>query len=182
MPRPSPRSSPRTSSRPLSRPSPRPSLANSRFNPAPGFADLWNELRRPRPYRWLFLAVSVVPAAVILGWALEREYYAPPEQPMITYISTLADGRSDAEIEAENRANQEIKDLRAAEEAKIAGEKRRIYKALGAAAGMDVDEMERKADAERAAAEAAAAAAAKPVTQVGAGASARVKVPERAGQ
>jgi len=143
-----PRTSPRTS--------PRPSLSNSRFNPAPGFADLWSELRRPRPYRWLFLAVSMVPAAVILGWALEQEYYAPPEQPMITYINTLADGRSDAEIQAENRANQEIKDLRAAEEARLTGEKRKIYKALGAAAGMDVDEMERKADAERAAEEAAA--------------------------
>ncbi len=131
-------------------------LTASRFNPAPGFADLWNELRRPRPYRWLFLAVSVLPAAVILGWALEQEYYAPPEQPTITYITTLADGRSDAEIQAENRANQEIKDLRAAEEARITGEKRKIYKALGAAAGMDVDAMERKADAERAAAEAAA--------------------------
>ena len=93
---------------------------------------------------------------MILGWALEQEFYAPPEQPKITYITTLADGRSDAEIEAENRANQEIKDLRAAEEAKVAAEKRRIYKALGAAAGMDVDEMERKADAESAAQEAAA--------------------------
>ncbi len=151
-----PRTSPRPSSRPPSRPSSRPSLANSRFNPAPGFADLWNELRRPRSYRWLFLAVSLVPAGVILGWALEQEYYAPPERPKITYISTLADGRSDAEIQAENRANQDIKDLRDAEEARIAGEKRRIYKALGAAAGMDVDEMERKANAERAAEEAAA--------------------------
>ncbi len=147
---------PRPSPRPSLRPSSRPSLANSRFNPAPGFADLWNELRRPRPYRWVFLAVSMLPVAVILGWALEQEFYAPPEQPKITYISTLADGRSDAEIQAENRANQDIKDLRAAEEARIAGEKRRIYKALGAAAGMDVDEMERKADAERAAEEAAA--------------------------
>ena len=132
-------------------------LSASRFNPAPGFADLWQELRRPRPYRWLFLAVSVLPVAVILGWALEQEYYAPLEPPKITYITMLADGRSDPEIQAENRANQEIKNLRAAEEARITGEKRKIYKALGAAAGMDVDEMERKADAERAAEEAAKA-------------------------
>lgn len=132
------------------------SLANSRFNPAPGFADLWNELRRPRPYRWLFLALSAVPAAVIGGWALEQEFFAEPERPKITYITTLADGRSDAEIQAENRANQEIKDLRAAEEARVADEKRKMYKALGAAAGMDVEEMERKANAERDAEEAAA--------------------------
>jgi len=132
------------------------SLAHSRFNPAPGFADLWNELRRPRPYRWLFLALSVLPVALILGWALDQEFYAPPERPRITYITTLADGRSDAEIAAENRANQDIKNLRAAEEAKVAAEKRKMYKALGAAAGMDVDAMERQADAERAAEEAAA--------------------------
>ncbi len=62
----------------------------------------------------------------------------------------------EAEIQAEIRANQEIKDLRAAEEARIAEEKRRIYKELGKAAGMDVEEIERKAKAERAAEQAAA--------------------------
>ncbi len=152
MPRTSPRSSPRAS------------LANSRFNPAPGFADLWNELRRPRPYRWLFMVLSVLPAAVIGGWALEQEYFVEPERPTIEYITTLADGRSDAEIQAENRANQEIKDLRAAEEERVAEEKRKMYKALGAAAGMDVEEMERKANAVRAAEEAAAKSG-KPVTE-----------------
>ena len=67
----------------------------------------------------------------------------------------------DAQIAAENRANQELKDLRAAEEARIAEAKRNMYKALGAAAGMDVEEIERKAEAERAA-EAAAAASPAP--------------------
>ena len=47
-------------------------------------------------------------------------------------------------------------DLRAAEEARIQGRKRDMYKALGRAAGMDVETMEREAEAERAA-EAAAA-------------------------
>ena len=64
--------------------------------------------------------------------------------------------RTDAEIAAEIRANQEIKDLRAAEEARIAEEKRELYKSLGRAAGMDVEEIERKAEAERAAEKAAA--------------------------
>ncbi len=132
------------------------SLSKSRFNPAPGFADLWNELRRPNPYRWPILALSVLPVAGILAWAFDQQYYGEPERPRIEYITTLEDGRSDAEIAAENRANQEIKDLRAAEEARIADEKRKMYKALGAATGIDVDSMERKADAERAAAEAAA--------------------------
>lgn len=140
---------------------PRKPLSQSRFNPAPGFADLWNEIRRPNPYRWPILALSLLPVSGILYWALEQQYYAPPERPRIEYITTLAPNRSDAEIAAENRANQELKDLRAAEEARVAAEKRKMYKALGAAAGMDVDQMERQADAERAAKAAADAEAAK---------------------
>ncbi len=143
---------------PAKKPSnPRPrSLAQSRFNPASGVADFWNEIRRPQPYRWPILALSMLPVAGIMGWALEQEFYGEPERPKIDYITTLEDGRSDATIAAENRANQEIKELRAAEEARISGEKRKMYKALGAAAGMDVEAIARKADAERAAAEAAA--------------------------
>ncbi|MCX9147370.1 hypothetical protein [Erythrobacter sp. WG] len=133
---------------------PRSSLAKSRFNPAPGLADLWDYIRRPVPYRWPILALSVLPVAGILAWALDQQYYAPPERPRIEYITTLEDGRSDAEIMAENRANQEIKDLREAEAARIQAEKRKMYKALGAATGLDVESMEREAEAERAAAEA----------------------------
>lgn len=135
-------------------------FSKSRFNPASGFADLWNEIRRPNPYRWPILALSVLPAAGIMAWALEQEYYGEPERPQITYITTLDPNRSDAQIAAELRANQEVKDLRAAEQARIAARKRDMYKALGAAAGMDVEEMERKAEAERAAEEAAKRAAA----------------------
>ncbi len=126
-------------------------LRNSRFNPSAGLADFWNEIRRPNPYRWPILALSVVPVGLILAWALDQQYYAEPERPRIEYITTLEEGRSDAEIAAEIRANQEIKDLREAEEARIAARKREMYKALGAATGMDVERMEREADAERAA-------------------------------
>ena len=130
-------------------------LKNSRFNPAPGLADFWNEIRRPHPYRWPILGLSVLPVAGMLYWGLNSTVYAEPERPRVTYITTLDSARSDAEIMAENLANQELKDLRAAAEERIATRKREMYKALGAAAGMDVEEIERKAEAERAAAEAA---------------------------
>jgi hypothetical protein len=131
-------------------------LSKSRFNPAPGFADFWHEFRRPNPYRWPFLALSVLPVAGMLYWGMNSTMYGEPERPKIEYITTLDSARTDAEIMAENRANQEVKDLRAAEEARIAARKRAMYKSLGAAAGMDVEEIERKADAERAAAKAEA--------------------------
>jgi hypothetical protein len=132
-------------------------LKNSRFNPAPGLADFWNEIRRPHPYRWPILGLSVLPVAGMLYWGLNSTVYAEPERPKVTYITTLDAARTDAEIIAENRENQELKDLRKAAEERIATRKREMYKALGAAAGMDVEEIERKAEAERAAEEAAAA-------------------------
>lgn len=126
-------------------------LSKSRFNPAPGFLDLWNEIRRPRPYRWTFLTLSVLPVAGILWWAVAQVEYKAPERPQIEYITSFAPDRSDAEIIASNRANQEVKELREAAEADIAERKRNMYKALGAAAGMDVEAIEAKAEAERAA-------------------------------
>ncbi len=132
-------------------------IVPSRFNPAGGIADFWNEIRRPRPYRWLFLTLSVLPVAGMLYWGVNSTVYGEPERPRITYITTLDPARSDAEIAAENAANQQIKELRKAEEARIEARKRDMYKALGKAAGMDVEKIEAKAEAERAA-EAAAAA------------------------
>lgn len=130
-------------------------LSKSRFNPVPGFADLWNEIRRPHPYRWPILGLSALPMMLILYWAVSQVEYKAPERPTIDYITTFAPERSDAEIIASNRANQEVKALRQAEEDRIAGRKREMYKALGAAAGMDVEEIERKAEASRAAERAA---------------------------
>lgn len=126
----------------------------SRFNPAPGLADFWNEIRRPQPYRWLIWVISILPVAAILYAAMGTTVYGEPERPKVTYITTLDAARTDAEILAENLANQEVKDLRAAALERAETRKREMYKALGAATGMDVDAIERKAQAERAAAEA----------------------------
>ena len=132
-------------------------LSKSRFNPATGFADFWNEIRRPQPYRLPILIVSSLPVAGMLYWGVNSTTYGEPERPKIEYITTLDEARTDAQIAAENISNQELKDRRAAEEARIAEAKRNMYKALGAAAGMDVDAIERKAAAERAAEEEAGA-------------------------
>jgi hypothetical protein len=132
----------------------------SRFNPVGGFADLWHELRRPQPYRWPILFLSILPVALMLWWGVNSTVYGEPERPKIEYITTLDPARPDAAIMAENRANQEIKDLREAEEARIAKQKRELYKSLGRAAGMDVEQIEREAEAERAEQKRRAAAAA----------------------
>lgn len=130
----------------------------SRFNPTPGFIDFWNEFRKPNPYRWPILALSAIPAVLIFGWALSQTHYKEPQPPKVTYITSFAEDRTIDEIIATNLENQEIKELRAARQAEVARRKRDMYKALGAAAGMDVETIEREAEARRAAEKAAAEA------------------------
>ncbi len=130
-------------------------LENSRFNPAPGIKDFWNEFRKPQPYRVPILILSATPLALMAWWLSGETHYKEPERPSITYITTFDPTRTDEEIVASNLENQEVKDLREARDAELAERKRDLYKALGAVAGMDVEEIERRADEARAAEEAA---------------------------
>lgn len=134
----------------------------SRFNPAGGIADFWNEIRRPTPYRWPVLGASLLCTGTLLFWVMGERYFVPPEPPKVSFISTFAQGRSDAEIAASNLANQQRKERLAAEQAKRDEEVREMYRALGRATGVDVDAMERRI-AEEKAAEAAAAKTGAPV-------------------
>ena len=130
---------------------------SSRFNPAGGIADFWNEIRRPTPYRWPVLGASLLCSFALLFWVTQERVLVPPEPPKVSYISTFAAGRSDAEIIASNRENQLRKERLAAEQAKRDEEVKEMYRALGRATGIDVDAMERRI-AEEKAAEAAAKA------------------------
>ena len=133
----------------------------SRFNAAGGISDFWNEIRRPTPYRWPVLAASLLCTGALMFWLVKERYMVPPEPPKVSFISTFAQGRSDAEIAASNRANQLRNERLAAEQAKRDEEVKEMYRALGRATGIDVDAMERKIAAEKAA-EAAAAKGATP--------------------
>lgn len=119
-------------------------LVNSRFNPVPGVADFWNEFRKPNPLRFPILLASMVPFGLIFWWLSGETLYKDPERPSITYITTFDPTRSDAEIIASNEANQEVKDLREEAFENMEERKRELYKALGAAAGMDVEEIDRR--------------------------------------
>jgi hypothetical protein len=126
-------------------------LSNSRFNPKVGVLDFWHEFRKPNPYRWPILAASCLPLVLIFAWLSTETHYKEPARPTVTYITTFDPERTDEEIMASNVANQEVKELREARAEAIAERKRELYKALGRATGMDVDEIERRAEAERAA-------------------------------
>ena len=119
-------------------------LANSRFNPTSGIVDFWHEFRKPNPFRAPILLASMAPFGLIFWWLSGETVYKAPERPQITYISTFDPDRTDEEIIASNIANQEVKDLREADAERRAERKRELYKALGAAAGMDVEEIDRR--------------------------------------
>lgn len=130
----------------------------SRLNPAAGAGDFWAYIRRPQPYRLPILGASLLLTGTLLFWVLQEKYYFPPKSPEVTYITTYAPGRTDAEIIASNRRNQERKEALAAEQAEREEFRREIYRSLGRATGMDVEQIEREAAAERAREQAAEAA------------------------
>lgn len=123
----------------------------SRYNPVDGMADFWNQIRRPTPYRWPILALSMLATFGLLYWIIREKTLIPPEPPKVSFISTFAQGRSDAEIVASNVANQKRKDRLAAEQRKRDDEVKDMYRQLGRATGVDVDAMERKIAADKAA-------------------------------
>lgn len=128
---------------------------NSRFNPTGGIVDFWREIRRPTPYRWPILGLSLLCSFGLLFWVTKERVLVPPEPPKVSFISTFAEGRTDAEIIASNLENQQRKERREAERAKLEEEVKAAYRALGRATGVDVDAMERKIAADKAAADAA---------------------------
>ena len=130
-----------------------------KINPAGGIADFWHEFRRPNPYRWPVLLISFLITGSILSMIIWEKVRIPPERPTVTYITSFAPDRTDAEIAASNLANQKLQDERRAEQARRDAQAREMYKTIGAASGMDVEKIEREAEAERKAAEKAEAEA-----------------------
>ncbi len=130
----------------------------SRLNPAAGAADFLSEFRRPNPYRWPILGVSMAISFGLIYLFTHETVTGPPIRPNVTYITSFEPGRSDEQIIASNVENQRKKDERAARIAAAEERKKELYRALARASGMDPDEIERKAAAERAAEESAEAA------------------------
>tara|TARA_R110002072_G_scaffold131877_5_gene271915 strand:+ start:762 stop:1268 length:507 start_codon:yes stop_codon:yes gene_type:complete len=122
----------------------------SRLNPVGGFQDLWNEFKRPTPYRWPILGASLLSTFVLMFWVTQEQVIGPPARPQVSLISTFAEGRSEAEIIASNIENQRLKEQWKARRAEREAEIQDMYRTLGRATGIDVDAMERQIAEERA--------------------------------
>lgn len=105
------------------------------------FANVWQS---DTPHRWRILALSVALSAGFFILLIPKSERGDPPRPEITYITTFAPGRSDAEIAASNIENQKRQDKLDAEAEARAERIKAMYRALGRATGLDVDEMERE--------------------------------------
>lgn len=114
------------------------------LNPTAGINDFWSEFTKPNPHRWPIIAVSFgIPIVAILTLAGEDQV-ALPAPPEVIYISTFDPDRTRAEIIASNLENQERKEAREKLMEERAEVRRELYRQLGAATGLDTDEMARK--------------------------------------
>jgi hypothetical protein len=115
-----------------------------KISPRGAVDDFVHEWRRPNPYRWRVLGVSVAATFTLMVVMIPDSERVEPRPPKVTWISTFAPGRTDAEIVASNIENQKRKDQLAAEAAERAERKKDAARALARASGFDPDELERQ--------------------------------------
>jgi hypothetical protein len=129
---------------------------STRFNPRGGVEDFISYWREPTPYRWQILGASVALTFTLMVLFVPESQRKTPERPDVTYISTFAPDRTDAEIIASNRENQARQDEMRAQREALEERKKEMYRNLGRATGIDVDAMQERIDREQAEARAAA--------------------------
>ena len=120
------------------------------FNAKAAVEDFASEWQRPTPHRWGILGVAVAfTFAIMMVFLPETQRGAEPK-PDVTYIASFAPDRTEEEVIASNEENQRRKDERAALLQRREERRRELYKELGRATGLDVDEMERRIQREEA--------------------------------
>lgn len=116
------------------------------------FVTVWTA----NPYRWPVLAAAMGVTLALMILIIPRSEIVPPDKPEVTYITTLPDNRSDAEIIASNIENQKKQDEIRKQEAEQEEYRKDLYRAVGKATLVDTDAMEKQIAKDKAADEAAA--------------------------
>jgi len=114
------------------------------------FVEVWKQAGHNR---WRIAAVSAACTFGVFYLMTTQEGKGPHPPPKVTYISVLKAHRTDAQILADNLANQKNKEAWLREQARRDKDVRDMYKTIGRMSGMDVDKIAREADAEEAAKE-----------------------------
>lgn len=125
-------------------------------SPVRAVMDLWQILGAPSEFRFRSLALALAVTFGIFSVMWQQGGRGLPRPPEVIYFESWRADRSDAEIIAGNiEATKKARAEAAAEEAR-AEDVRKMYKAVGAATGLDTEAMDRQGRAEREAAKRAA--------------------------
>ena len=118
-------------------------------SPVRAAKDLWQILGAPSEFRLRSLALAVLVTLGIFSVMWQQGGRGLPRPPEVIYFESWRADRSDAEIIAGNvEATKKARAEAAAEQAR-ADDARKMYKAVGAATGLDTEAMDRQARAER---------------------------------
>lgn len=118
-------------------------------SPVRAIRDLWQILGAPSEYRLRSLALAMLVTLGIFSVMWQQGGRGLPRPPEVIYFESWRADRSDAEIIAGNiEATKRAKADAAAEEAR-AEDVRKMYKAVGAATGLDTEAMDRQGKADR---------------------------------
>lgn len=131
-----------------------------RISPRGALADFWQQWREPTPYRWHILGLSVAITFTMLALLIPESQRVPPQRAEVSFITTFAPDRTDAEIIASNLENQRRKEALEALAAERAERRKQAARALARASGFDPDELEAQYSDKPAAPPATAAASA----------------------
>jgi hypothetical protein len=124
-------------------------------SPRGAIADLKLVYEQAGKHRWRIAFLSGLTTFGMFSVMTGESWKKGRELPEITYINSWSLDRTAEETKAFIEENQRRKDERAALEAKAEQEAKAFWKALGRVSGMDVAEIEARAEADRQAAKAA---------------------------
>lgn len=119
-------------------------------SPRRALVDLWQVLGAPSEYRAIALVLASLVTGGIFVVMSNQGGRGLPHPPVVTYFPSLLEGRSDAEILAENRIASAKARAEEAEEEAGAERVRQMYKAVGNATGVDTRKAYDEGVAERA--------------------------------
>lgn len=121
-----------------------------RISPKRAVKDFLEVWQTPQQHRWPVIGVSLAATFALFILFIPESQRIEPRPPEVIYISTWSEDRSEQQIIASNCRNQELKDALQARLDERAEIRRDMYRALGRATFIDVDEIEAEAEAERA--------------------------------
>lgn len=119
-------------------------------SPRRAMVDLWQVIGAPSEYRMVGLIMAAAVTGGIFFVMSNQGGRGLPKPPEITYFPSFLEGRTDAEILAENRAATDKVKAEEAEEEARQERIRQMYKAVGDATGVETRKAYEEGKAERA--------------------------------